>query len=301
MLHPRQVRQIITLGFLFLITVALLGLFPSIQKMRKDAYRVAAKPTPPSIVEAPAPPPSPHPAGTVLFHGALKDVRDLTPLEEVEREPAYAKLLAHAAQVPEENLRSSCEGELAYGTYIKYAPELRGRIFRVRGILLREGPQTVRLTNPVEGREDVYSFPLVDFDREGGFVCDVADRPTETIEKDDAVEVEGFFYKIVTFETKRRGTREAPLIVARSCRKLPPAEPPPEITFLDWLLSWMSVKHPYDVLKLAVIAMIIATLVISFFILRNMRLDRESLHRYRPRIRKPPRKGGPPPAPEEPK
>jgi hypothetical protein len=298
MLHPRQVRQLISLGFLLAVTIALFGLFPGIQRMRRDAYRIATKPTPPSIAEAPAPPPSPYPEGTVLLHGALKDVRDLTPLEEVEKEPAYAKLLGHVAQIPQENLLSSCEGELAYGTYIKYAPELRGRIFRVRGILLREAPQTVRLSSPVDGREDVYSFPLVDFDREGGFVCDVAERPVETIEKDDAIELEGFFYKVVTFETTKKGTREAPLFIARTCRKLPPPAPPPEITFVDWLLGWTRVRNAFDALKLAVIALIIATLVIAFFILRNMRRERESFHPYRPKTRKPPQGPKAPPTSE---
>ncbi len=121
MLRPQQTKQIVVLGFLLLAAVAMLALFPVVNRGARMVNKIASTAPAPAIADAPPPPPSPYPEGTVVLNGALKDVRDLTPLGEVDKDPAYLKLVEYiATQVKEDGLRESAEGQLAYGTFIKH-------------------------------------------------------------------------------------------------------------------------------------------------------------------------------------
>src|ERR1041385_3295573 len=221
-LNPRQTRQVVTLGFLFVIGLSLLFTLPQLQHLMLLFNRGGTAPEPPPVEGAPAPPPSPHAGAVRTLDTVLKSVQDKMPLEMADRDPAYLKLVEYVSSVPPDRMRESAEGELAYATYLKYAPELRGRVFRVRGESLQE-VHPVRLVQPAGGREDVYRHNMVDEGADAGFVVDLVDRPATTTERRETVEVEGFFFGTVTFENKYKQVREAPLLVARSYRKYVPA------------------------------------------------------------------------------
>ena len=189
-------------------------------------FRTPRKPHPAqeAAQEVPAPPPSPFPAGTVILHGALKDVKDSTPLNDADRDPAYGKLLENVSLLGPEALASSAEPEVRYATYIKYAPELRGRIFRVRGEVIQDSV-VVPLFQRVGKTDVVWRIFLTDLDVEGGFVCDLIDRPAENFELRDRVEIEAMFYKIVRFQNTHNQDRDVPLLVGRTLRKIPPDPP----------------------------------------------------------------------------
>ncbi len=256
MLRPQQVRQIVILGVMLLMAVALITLYPTLIRARNSAFRTASNPPPPSLEGPPAPPSSPLPPGAVILHGALKDVKDFTPLEAVESEPAYRKLVEHVASLSEEALPSSSEGEIAYATYLSYAPELRGRIFRVRGEAMKK-IEAVRLADPIAGREDVYRVFIWDEGLESGFVCDLVDRPVTDLSLRDPVQIEGMFYKVVRYLNRKNQLRDVPLLVARSFGVPPPAVATP--------------RHGGSpLLVLAVTVGIAATLLIAFFLMRGM-------------------------------
>jgi hypothetical protein len=254
MLKPHQTRHLVILAFLFLSAVALMFVLPPLVVWRHRIFHTASNPPPPVVDEAPAPPPSPLPPGASVLGGALKSVEDFTPLHQVDREPAYLSVIEAIALAKDEGLASSCEGELAYGTYAKYAPELRGRIFKIAGEAMQE-IVPVRLYLPVAGREDAYRVFLWDAGLDYGFICDLIDKPAEDLQTRDPIEVVGMFYKMVRVKNVRNRDRDYPLLVARSFRRLPPLPPTEDRLF---------------VLKVALVVGILGTLVGAWFIFRGL-------------------------------
>lgn len=220
-LAPRQVRQLIILGFALAVLLSILFLAPRLLDLMRKFHQAAEAPPPaPAVDQAPPPPASPLVPGAVILDGALQEVKDATPLHDVYKEPAYLKMIRNVSMVKEEELRSRAEGNVAYATFLKYAPELRGRIFHLMGESMQE-VMPVRLADPVDGREDVYRVYMWDEGIEAGFVIDLVDRPRETLQERDPIELEGMFYKIVRYKPQKGADRDVPLFVARSFRRLP--------------------------------------------------------------------------------
>ncbi len=79
------------------------------------------------------------------------------------------------------------------------APELlQGERVRVRGILVDWWP--VRLNEPLWGREDVFRAFLGAADGTDWVVVDLLERPENVTRAIDAVEVQGMFYRTVSYE-----------------------------------------------------------------------------------------------------
>jgi hypothetical protein len=252
MLQAEQIKRIAFLGLMLLVSASLLVFYPMYRSAREHAYRAAGDFTPPPSQAAPPPPPSPFPPGAVILDGALKGVADLTSREAVEKEPAYRKVVDHVATLSDAALEGLSEGEIAYSTYLHHAPELRGRVFRVSGIALgRIDP--LRLPSPVAGHEDVYRLYLVDLDQTGGFVCDLVERPRQ-FQKGDRVRLEGMFLKLVRYPNLRNHDRDAPLLVARTVREIPP-EP-------------QAAEDKLFIFKLVLLSLIALVLLGAFFLLR---------------------------------
>lgn len=250
LLHPTQIRRLVFYAFLLALATALLCLYSA----PRSADRAAVETPAPDLSDAPPPPPSPFQPGARIFHGALEDVADFTTLKALDEEPDYRLLVDHALGLDEAGLRGQSEGELDYRTYLKHAPELRGRVFRVSGVAVADvAPE--RLAEPVRGREDVYRLYLMALEGPGGYVCDLVERP-ERIEKTDKVELEGLFYKVLRYENTRGESRDAPLFIARTVRR-PLAAP-------------ATASRKLFAFKLAIATGIAATLVIAWFLFRRM-------------------------------
>ncbi len=221
MLTSHQIRRLVLLGGFCAVCVVLLFRYSGMQVMRQRGPGAAAGPKPAAAPEeVPPPPPSRIPEGAVVLDGALRGVTDLTELRGVETEPAYRRLLDHVSSIEPAAIERESEGPVAYSTILKHAGELRGRIFHFAGLVTDWDP--LRLVDPVRGREDVYRVFLMDLDRDAGFVCDLADRPPALERRQDRVEVDGAFYKVLRFENRQGQSREAPFFIARSIRIVAP-------------------------------------------------------------------------------
>jgi hypothetical protein len=255
-LEANQIRRLLFLAGLFVISVALLYRYINLGPRPRPAPAPAAESArEPSKVpdDAPPPPPSPFPPGSSVLDGALRETKDFTHPKELDTEKPYRALVSHVLSLSDEALRSSSEGEIAYDTYRKYAPELRGRAFRVTGWAV-DKVEPMRLTDPIAGKEDIYRLYLTDFE-EGGFVVDLVERPP-LIEKQDNVKIDGIFLKVSRYEGKYGQFRDAPVLVARTFERVF-SEPTKENS--TWFL-----------IKLCVVAGIAATLAIAYVLFRKM-------------------------------
>ena len=222
MLRPQQVRQLAVLGFALVVAVVLLLMAPGIVSLMQNIFGLAKAPPPaPVVTDAPPPPPSPLPPGAVILDGALAGLKDLTSIHDAYAEPAYLKMLRNVMLLGEEALRAKSEGSVSYGTLLKYAPQMRGRIFHLAGEAMQD-VLPVRLADPVEGREDVYRIFMFDDAIQAGFAIDLVDRPRETLALRDPIEVDGMFYKVVRYQNTHGDDRDVPLFVARVFRRIPP-------------------------------------------------------------------------------
>ncbi len=260
-MQSKEIRQIVILAAFFLVAASLLFLYPlASQKWRETRDKISEAP-PPAVEEAPAPPPSPLPPGAVILHGALKDVKDLTPLEGVELEGPYQKMVDNVLSLTEEAISSSCEGELPYGTFLKYAPELRGRVFRLSGIPGRVTP--VRLLDPIQGHEDVYRIVLMEFEATAAFICDLVTRTRLFDTRWDRIEIEGMFYKVVRYESEQGQIRDAPLLIGRTYREMTLPSTAAESAKLFWV-------------KIVIIIGILAAVTVAYVQIRALAQRRSS-------------------------
>src|SRR5262245_13473881 len=162
MLRPQQVRQLVILGFALVVALTLLYMTPGLMVLMRGFFKTASTPPPaPVVADAPPPPPSPLKPGAVILDGALEGLKDLTSIHDAYSEPAYVKMVRNLTMVPEKEVSARAEAGVTYPTFIKYSPELRGRIFRLAGEAMQE-VLPVRLADPVEGREDVYRVFMFD-------------------------------------------------------------------------------------------------------------------------------------------
>jgi len=253
-LRPEQIKRLLFLAFLLVLSLVLLFLYPSLRSSRDAALRTGRDQPSPSLENAPPPPPSPFPPGASVFHGALKEVKDFTPRQELERDPAYRVLLEHVLSLDPALLTGASEGRLAYATYLKHSAELRGRVFHLEGEAI-DNVEVVRLPDPVDGREDVYRVYLFDHEDDAGYIVDFLDRPP-ALEKRDAIELEGVFYKVLRHQNRGNRDREYPLLIARSFRAVPPQAAAPS-------------NQSFTAFKTVLVVGIACTLVVAWFLMRQ--------------------------------
>jgi len=185
---------------------------------------------PPAPAPAPAPD-EPRPPLSTFWDGALVDGRNGTDFDE----PAgYRKLLltlrdldpAQAAREPVRFDRAAvmADPDRYRGDWV----ELRGEI----GDLW-----AVRLGQPLSGSEDAWRGIVADTSGSDAVFFDVLERPGELELRRDLVDLEGVFYRTVSYENRDGKILEVPWILARSVTRVDQAGLPRSTGFSSpWAL-----------------------------------------------------------------
>lgn len=97
--------------------------------------------------------------------------------------------------------------------------DYRGKRVRVRGLLGDWWPERLRVS--VRGTREVYRGVVTSPDLEQGVAFDAL-KPLTGMEPADRIEVEGIFYRTVTFEVKKGTTRTLPWVIAREVLEIEP-------------------------------------------------------------------------------
>jgi hypothetical protein len=209
------------LGFSILLVVAVLLLLR--HKQRPAAPR-RVEPQVPRLTEAQR---DEHKKKLLtLFQGALLGVQDD---QDFDESLGHRRLLSAVSRFPPEEVSARVTLTLDYHSALAEPDLYRGEFVKARGVIT--DLRAMRLTEAVDGREDVYRGWLADPGGEEALVFDILERPDfppESLRK-DAVEIEGVFFRIVRYEgTPRPGRPEgpvkrAPWVMARNLRFLPSA------------------------------------------------------------------------------
>lgn len=156
-----------------------------------------------------------------LFEGALIGAQDGLDFRET---PGYLRLLEIVSRYGEQELRDQARRELDFHDALARPDAWRGEFVHVRGIVA--GLQAVRLNTPLTDREDTYRAVITEADGSEGVVVDFLVPPPELEVQRDAVDVDGVFFRTVSYENKHGATVVAPYLIARSLRTLDPAAAP---------------------------------------------------------------------------
>ena len=148
------------------------------------------------------------------FEGALTDTDNGSPL--VQQTPGFWKLLEVMIKFSPEEVDRRANLEFDYATAMKDPDALRGEFVRARGILIQP-LEAVKLARPVLGRTDFYRGVLTDGDNP--FLIDLTERP-EGLEDRGVYDVEGVFYRTVTYKANDNSKQTQPLLVVRNMRKV---------------------------------------------------------------------------------
>jgi hypothetical protein len=112
---------------------------------------------------------------------------------------------------------------LHYEEVMQDPAAFRGRFVRMRG-LVAGNFMASKLDKPIAGRGDVFRGLIMDPEGNQPVFFDLLDRPPPFRKMYDAVDVDGVFYRVVKYETKRGKIVEVPWIVARTVVKCQPDE-----------------------------------------------------------------------------
>jgi hypothetical protein len=138
--------------------------------------------------------------------------------------PGYLRLLELVSHYGEQELRDQAQRELDFSDALARPAAWRGEFVHVRGIVA--GLQAVRLTTPLIDQEDTYRAVITEADGSEGVVVDFLVPPPELEVQRDAVDVDGVFFRTVSYENKQGAVIEAPYLIARSLRAYDPAAAP---------------------------------------------------------------------------
>jgi hypothetical protein len=177
-------------------------------------------------VQAPAngpPPAAPDPV--VAF--ALLDAHDRSDFDE---DPAYADALRAVRGLAPSTVAAP---PLDHASVLADPSGNRARPVRARGVVIDF--RSVRLPFPVEGEPDVFRGILIDTDGSRAVAFDLAGPPGTVVQRGkDVLDVEGVFYRTVSYVAENGEHREIPYVLAKSIRTVPLAEPwhglPPVVT-----------------------------------------------------------------------
>jgi len=146
-----------------------------------------------------------------LFEGALADSKNGEPFAET---PGYVKLITSLAAYKPEEVSARATADLDYAAVMADPDRFRGEFVRVRAIIA--GLEAHRLDHPIAGSVDVYRGVVAKADGSEGVWFDMLERPPQVELKEDVVELEGVFYRTVSFENKKSQTMQAPWLIVRN-------------------------------------------------------------------------------------
>lgn len=158
------------------------------------------------------------PASDIAFEGALSDSENGQGLLETA---GYRRLLEIVRSWPEEDFNARPRERLDYAAVMADPAAWRGRLVTVRGLLVKLGAE--RLARPIWEEVDVYRAIVTEADASEGVYCDLLGQPPglpleEINFKRDLVDVDGVFYRTLSFENKRNQMTEVPYIIAKRIR-----------------------------------------------------------------------------------
>jgi hypothetical protein len=146
-----------------------------------------------------------------LFEGSLVDSRNGQGFDET---PGYRRMMQILASYAPDDIAQRSTRYLDYAAAMSDPDAWRGEFVRARGIVA--GMYAEKLTHPVFGISDVYRAYLTDADGTNGLVVDLPSHPGPFDLQRDPVEVQGIFYRTVSYETQANETREVPYLLARN-------------------------------------------------------------------------------------
>ncbi len=152
---------------------------------------------------------------TTLYEGALLGAMDGAPFAET---PGYRSLLEIVARYGEEELERKAQRQLDFAAVMAEPEAWRGQLVRLRGLLA--GIEAVRLARPIGERVDVFRATVIEADGSEGVIVDFLAQPPELEVQWDVVEVQGIFFRTVSYENELGKAQQAPLIIARNLRPL---------------------------------------------------------------------------------
>jgi len=219
LLRRPEVRGLLAVAILFVVAMLLLLR----HKQRPTAPR-RSEPQVPRLTEAQR---DEHRKRLLtVFQGALLGVQDD---QDFDESLGHQRLLSAVSRFPPEEMSARVTLTLDYAAALAEPDLYRGQFVRARGVI--SDLRAMKLTEAIDGHEDVYRGWLADPGGEEAVVFDMLERPDfppESLRR-DAVEIEGVFFRIVRYEgTPRPGRPEgpvkrAPWVMARTLRFLPSA------------------------------------------------------------------------------
>lgn len=190
-----------------------------------------------------------------VFEGALVDQENGADYVET---PGSRKLLELVAGYRPEEVTERATRWLDWRQALADPNALRGEFVRARGVLAGYWPQ--RLERPIQGRKDVWRGAIVGDDPEvpDGVVFAILDRPDDLTEENvhrGTVDLEGVFYRTLTYEAEDGRTRTAPYVIARNLRA----------TYRGSDRAFWSKENTWFVLAISAFVILAARLLISWF------------------------------------
>lgn len=151
-----------------------------------------------------------------LLGGAWLDPVDGSPFAETE---GYRRLLQKLI----DHVRPGefvAEPPLFDRSLAMTSPDLqRSETVRLRGIVANYDAE--KLDTPVFQLGDVWRVWLTDRDKDNGVVVDLVEKPPRFATKEDIVEIDASFYRLVRYDTRDGNRREIPYLLGRNLRVLP--------------------------------------------------------------------------------
>jgi len=171
-------------------------------------FRGSSKHAPAVADTAPAPPPLLGPADqalreqrlTTLFEGSLNDTKNGDGFVETT---GYRRLLQILMSYSPEAVSSRATRKLDYKAALADPDAWRGEFVWTRGLVA--DIYADRLQNPVFGVRDRFQGILTEADGTEGILFDLCDPPPPIAKRDEAVDIEGIFYRTIRYEAAQAG------------------------------------------------------------------------------------------------
>lgn len=131
-------------------------------------------------------------------------------------DPIYRHVARHLATMTDDEITNQSQGLFPVKEALENPSGFRGKFWKVRGTITRFWPLDAELA---EGKiTKVFAGILFHQDTKQVGVH-VMNKPELIYSKEDVVEFDGLFLKVMEFETKAGGTMRLPFFMARSLRK----------------------------------------------------------------------------------
>jgi len=148
-----------------------------------------------------------------LFQGTIRDAVDNTDFTET---PSYDRLIYHVRAMPQEEFSGQVTRRLDWADSVARPDLWRGEFVRVRGIVAALEP--VRLRHAADNVPDVYRGFLAEPDGSERVAFDYVGMPPQVTTERDVIDIEGVYYRTVSYESKVGGQEVMPYLIARDLK-----------------------------------------------------------------------------------